>query len=125
MRMECLTHDFMYGTQALDEEYLGVDGQFGGVDQRKIFVFAEKYMPMLGYKKRFHLMNPMVPGLQGTKMSSSDPASKIDLLDDPQAVKQKVKRAFCEEGNIENNGILSFAKMVLFPLYSLKCVVLS
>ena len=28
--------------QALDEEYLGVDAQFGGVDQRKIFTFAEK-----------------------------------------------------------------------------------
>lgn len=30
------------GLQALDEEYLGVDAQFGGVDQRKIFMFAEK-----------------------------------------------------------------------------------
>lgn len=28
--------------QALDEEFLGVDVQFGGVDQRKIFTFAEK-----------------------------------------------------------------------------------
>lgn len=45
--------------QALDEEYLKVDAQFGGVDQRKIFMFAEKYMPQLGYQKRIHLMNPM------------------------------------------------------------------
>ena len=29
-------------SQALDEEYLKVDAQFGGVDQRKIFTFAEK-----------------------------------------------------------------------------------
>lgn len=29
-------------SQALDEQYLGVDAQFGGVDQRKIFTFAEK-----------------------------------------------------------------------------------
>lgn len=28
--------------QALDEEYLKVDAQFGGVDQRKIFTLAEK-----------------------------------------------------------------------------------
>ena len=28
--------------QALDEEYLKVDAQFGGEDQRKIFTFAEK-----------------------------------------------------------------------------------
>lgn len=45
--------------QALDEEYLKVDAQFGGVDQRKIFTFAEKYLPQLGYSKRAHLMNPM------------------------------------------------------------------
>ena len=32
------------GLQALDEEYLKVDCQFGGVDQRKIFTFAEKVM---------------------------------------------------------------------------------
>jgi hypothetical protein len=50
------------GLQALDEEYLGVDAQFGGVDQRKIFTYAEKYLPSLGYAKRAHLMNPMVPG---------------------------------------------------------------
>ncbi|XP_019863630.1 PREDICTED: tyrosine--tRNA ligase, cytoplasmic-like [Amphimedon queenslandica] len=30
------------GLQALDEEYLKVDAQFGGEDQRKIFTFAEK-----------------------------------------------------------------------------------
>jgi tyrosyl-tRNA synthetase len=28
--------------QAIDEEYLHVDAQFGGLDQRKIFTFAEK-----------------------------------------------------------------------------------
>ena len=85
------------GLQALDEEYLGVDAQFGGVDQRKIFVFAEKYLPILGYKKRAHLMNTMVGGLSGSKMSSSDPDSKIDLLDDAKTVKAKLGKAFCEE----------------------------
>ena len=47
------------GLQALDEEYLKVDAQFGGVDQRKIFTFAEKYLCKLGYQTRAHLMNPM------------------------------------------------------------------
>ncbi|ESO10885.1 hypothetical protein HELRODRAFT_97098 [Helobdella robusta] len=106
------------GLQALDEEYLKVDAQFGGVDQRKIFVFAEKYMPALGYEKRIHLMNPMVPGLTGTKMSSSEEDSKIDLLDSSASLKKKLKKAFCEPGNIENNGILAFTKSVLFPLNS-------
>lgn len=51
------------GLQALDEEYLKIDAQFGGVDQRKIFTFAEKYLPILGFKKRIHLMNPMSKNL--------------------------------------------------------------
>ncbi|XP_005159655.2 tyrosine--tRNA ligase, cytoplasmic isoform X1 [Danio rerio] len=106
------------GLQALDEEYLKVDAQFGGVDQRKIFTLAEKYLPSLGYTKRSHLMNPMVPGLTGSKMSSSEEESKIDLLDKNQDVKKKLKKAFCEPGNVENNGVLSFVKHVLFPLHS-------
>merc|ERR1712110_1207275 len=101
--------------QGLDEHYLGVDCQFGGVDQRKIFTFAEEFMPKLGYTKCSHLMNPMVPGITGDKMSSSDVDSKIDLLDTPQAVKKKIAKAFCEEGNIENNGILSFCEYVIYP----------
>jgi tyrosyl-tRNA synthetase len=48
--------------QALGEVYLDVDAQFGGLDQRKIFFFTEKQLPMLGYHKRAHLMNPMVRG---------------------------------------------------------------
>jgi tyrosyl-tRNA synthetase len=57
-----------------------------------------------------------VPGLTGTKMSSSEENSKIDLLDSQASIKKKIKTAFCEPGNTENNGILSFAKHVLFPL---------
>ncbi|KAF9447076.1 tyrosine tRNA ligase [Macrolepiota fuliginosa MF-IS2] len=108
------------GLQALDEEYLGVDFQFGGVDQRKIFTFAELYLPKLGYKKRAHLMNTMVPGLAGGKMSSSDPNSKIDFLDTPELVRKKLKAAFCEEGNIEENGVLAFVNAVLIPISQLR-----
>lgn len=104
------------GLQALDEEYLKCDAQFGGVDQRKIFTYAEKYLPSLGYAKRAHLMNPMVPGLTGSKMSSSEEDSKIDLLDSAASVKKKLKKAFCEPGNITDNGVLSFCKYVIFPV---------
>ncbi|KAK2570825.1 Tyrosine--tRNA ligase [Acropora cervicornis] len=76
-------------TEALDEEYLKVDAQFGGVDQRKIFTLAEK-------------------------------DSKIDLLDGASAVKKKLSKAFCEEGNIEDNGILAFAKFVIFSVLELR-----
>lgn len=103
--------------QGLDEQYLGVDCQFGGIDQRKIFTFAEEYMPKLGYKKCSHLMNRMVPGLTGDKMSSSVADSKIDLLDSAKDVTRKIKKAFCEEGNVEQNGLLAFCDAVLFPIY--------
>ena len=104
------------GLQALDEEYLKCDAQFGGVDQRKIFTYAEKYLPQLGYAKRAHLMNPMVPGLQGSKMSSSEEDSKVDLLDSAASLKKKLKKAFCEPGNTTDNGVLSFCKYVIFPV---------
>lgn len=107
--------------QALDEEHLGCDAQFGGVDQRKIFVLAEENLPSIGYKKRTHLMNPMVPGLtQGGKMSASDPNSKIDLLEGPKEVKKKINSAFAAPGIVEGNGLISFIEFVIFPIFEIK-----
>ncbi|CAI2292797.1 unnamed protein product [Caenorhabditis sp. 36 PRJEB53466] len=103
--------------QALDEQYLKVDGQFGGVDQRKIFILAEEQLPKLKLGKRWHLMNPMVPGLTGTKMSSSEEDSKIDVLDDPAKVLAKIEGAACSR-NEPDNGVLAFYNFVLFPIVS-------
>lgn len=101
--------------QALDEEYLGVDAQFGGVDQRKIFMHACKYMPKLKYKKRIYLMNPMMPGLSSEKMSSSDDMSKIDLLDGKKEIQKKISKCFCEPKN-PNTGVLLIFKHIIYPL---------
>ncbi|MFH1506646.1 MAG: tyrosine--tRNA ligase [archaeon] len=106
--------------QALDEEYLKVDVQYGGVDQRKILMFAREYLPKVGYKPRIEVMTPMIPGLTGTKMSASDESSKIDLLDDPEAVKKKMAKAFCPAGEIKDNGVLAFTKYVIFPMKDYK-----
>ena len=57
-----------------------------------------------------------MPGLTGGKMSSSEADSKIDLLDNAASIKTKIKKAFCEPGNVAENGLLSFTKHVLFPL---------
>jgi tyrosyl-tRNA synthetase len=99
--------------QALDEEYLGVDIQYGGVDQRKILMFAREYLPKIGYKPRIEVMTPLIPGLIGEKMSASKEESKIDLLDDDNTVHVKVNKAFCPAGVIEGNGVLAFAKHVI------------
>lgn len=101
--------------QSLDEEYLGVDVQYGGVDQRKILMFARENLPKLGYKQRVEFMTPMIPGLTGAKMSASVETSKIDLLNDEETVKKKISGAFCPEGQVEENGVLAFLKYVIIP----------
>ena len=65
-------------------------------------------------------MNAMVPGLAGGKMSASDPNSKIDFLDPPSVIKKKIKAAFCEPGNVTENGLLAFVKAVLIPISQLR-----
>lgn len=48
-------------------------------------------------------------------MSASDDESKIDLLDSADLIKSKLKKAFCEPGNVDDNGILAFCEHVIFP----------
>lgn len=59
--------------------------------------------------------------------TSADPATQpptsdanIEILDPPAAIKKKIKSAFLEEGNITINGLLLFARHVLFPISSLR-----
>jgi len=101
--------------QALDEEYLKVDIQYAGVDQRKIMVYAREYLPKIGYRPRLELMSPMIKGLVGEKMSSSIEATKIDLLDDGKNVKKKINGAECIEGD-PDNGIMSLLKYLIMIL---------
>lgn len=102
--------------QALDEVYLNADVQYGGVDQRKILMYARENLPKLNYSPRVEVMTPLLPGLTGKKMSASDPKSKIDLLDDEKIVQNKIQSAYCEEGNIQDNGVLAFLKNVILTL---------
>ena len=55
-------------------------------------MLSDIFLPKLGYKKRIHLMNPMIPSFNsnnGDKMSSSDINSKIDFLDSAKSIKKK------------------------------------
>jgi len=106
--------------QALDEQYLDVDCQLGGVDQRKIFTYAKEALPKLGYRMRAHIMNPMIPGLHGSKMSASDPDSKIDLLDPPEAVQKKLRKAEAAPREPEGNGVVALFESVMLPISELQ-----
>ncbi len=101
--------------QAADEQYLDVDAQLGGTDQRKIVVLAREKLPKLCYKPRIEILNPLIPGLIGEKMSASDEKTKIDLLDDEKTVRKKINSAVCVSGN-PKNGLMSFLKHVIMTI---------
>jgi tyrosyl-tRNA synthetase len=101
--------------QAVDEQYLNVDCQLGGTDQRKIMVLARENLPKIGYNSRIEIINPLIPGLIGKKMSASDPKSKIELLDDEQTIKKKINNADCVAGN-PDNGIMAFLKYIIMTM---------
>lgn len=123
--------------QMLDEHYMNVDIQFGGIDQRKIFMEAREMLPKIGYKKKIHLMTPIVGGMrtcaqvinQGeiddkinpsdeidNKMSSSNENSKIDILDSRKVVNKKINKIWSIEGDTEDNSLLELSKNILFPM---------
>jgi len=101
--------------QALDEEYLKVDAQLAGMDQRKIMVYAREYLPKIGYGQRIELMTPMIRGLIGEQMSSSIEGTKIDLLETEEKIKSKINKAECVEGN-PDNGLMALMRYLFFIL---------
>lgn len=102
--------------QALDEQYLDVDLQLGGLDQRHILVFDREYLPLLGYRKRAELMMPLVTSMNGpgVKMSSSLPGSYLKVHDSEGAVRRKIEGAYCPMGAANDNFVLQVIKMVVF-----------
>lgn len=102
--------------QALDEQHLNVDIQYGGHDQRKIMTFARENLPKMDYKPRVEVMTPMMAGLIGAKMSASVEESKIDLMDDEEMITKKMAKAYCPAGELKDNGIMDFLKYVLMVI---------
>lgn len=109
--------------QIEDVAALKADVALGGEDQRKIYMLGREILPGLGYKKPVCVFTPLLSGLAGGKMSSSEISSKIDLLDDEKALKKKIDNAYCPAGETENNGLLTFIQHFTFPhknLFTLK-----
>ncbi|RDL42175.1 Tyrosine--tRNA ligase [Venustampulla echinocandica] len=98
--------------QVLDEQYLDVDVQFGGKTIDPVSI----YSPW----RRAHLLSFMVPGINGGKMSSSDPDSKIDILDSAEVVAKKIRKSLAVPRIVEENGLLAFVEFVLLPAAALK-----
>ena len=93
---------------------LEVDVALGGIDQRGIYMLGRELLPELGHPKPACVFTPLLPGLTGNKMSSSDEKSKIDLLDDKKIIEKKVNSANCVAGELDN-GVIAFVEHFIFP----------
>ncbi|MBD3265860.1 tyrosine--tRNA ligase, partial [bacterium] len=50
------------------------------------------------------------------KMSKSKPNTAVFITDEPKAIKKKINKAFCPEGETEFNPVLNWAKHCIFML---------
>lgn len=99
--------------QMADIAILGVDAAVGGIDQRKIHMLAREYLPGKGYPSPVCLHVPILNGLDGKKMSSSQ-GNYISVADSEDAIRKKMKKAFCPP-EIEENPVLQVLKHHIFP----------
>ncbi len=106
--------------QTQDVFALDADVAYGGIDQRGIYMLSREVLPDLGYKKPICVFAPLLTGLTGGKMSASVKGSKIDLLDEPETIRDKVMDAYCPAGEKKDNGILEHLEMLIMPILDSK-----
>ncbi|WP_094226773.1 tyrosine--tRNA ligase [Methanolobus psychrotolerans] len=102
--------------QAVDIAMLGVDVAVGGIDQRKIHMLAREGLPSLGFAAPLCIHTPILLGLDGEKMSSSN-NNFISIDDSDEDIKKKVKKAFCPAEQINDNPIMELFKYHICPRY--------
>ncbi len=95
---------------------LDVDVAYAGLDQRRIYMLGREVLPKLDEEKPTCVFAPLLSGLSGGKMSASDESSKISIHDTPEDVKEKMKEAYCPQGEAEDNGVLEYTKYLIFPI---------
>jgi tyrosyl-tRNA synthetase len=111
--------------QAVDIHSLDLDIVHAGMDQRKIHMLVREIFPKMKWKVPVAVHHKLLPGLSEPsdaskeskilgKMSKSDPNSGIFIHDSDDQIKSKINKAWCEEGNTENNPLLEISKHVIF-----------
>jgi tyrosyl-tRNA synthetase len=99
--------------QMADIAMLGVDAAVGGIDQRKIHMLAREHLVNFGYKAPVCIHTPILNGLDGKKMSSSQ-GNYISVADSEDDIKKKCQKAFCPP-EIAENPILQIFQHHIFP----------
>ena len=113
--------------QAVDIHSLDVDIAHAGMDQRKIHMLVREIFPKMKWKVPIAIHHKLLPGLSKPpennnsqvlgKMSKSDPNSGIFIHNSDDEIRTKIKKAWCEEGNIENNPLLEISNQIIFHEY--------
>jgi tyrosyl-tRNA synthetase len=117
--------------QCSDIFHIDVDIAQLGMDQRKVNVLAREVAPKLGLKKPVAVHHHMLMGLKepktnlegveaiiAKKMSKSNPDSAIFMTDTKEEIEKKFNKAYCPEGQINNNPILEYCKYIIFEKIS-------
>ncbi len=99
--------------QMADIAMLGVDVAVGGIDQRKIHMLAREHLVNFGYKAPVCIHTPILNGLDGKKMSSSQ-GNYISVADSEEEIRKKCQKAFCPP-EIPENPILQIFQYHIFP----------
>ncbi len=109
--------------QVADIFFLQADIALGGMDQRKAHMLMRDVAPKLGRTPAVAIHTPLLCSLKGgasrmdpleAKMSKSDPSSALYLHDTPQALRDKLAKAYCPAKEVEGNPLLQLARFVLF-----------
>lgn len=132
--------------QVADIFMLGAKVTQLGMDQRKINMLAREIGPQLGYWKPVVVSHHMLMGLQKgkvesqhsdsegqqskvdsqntklqqtieRKMSKSNPDSAIFMTDTFEDIQRKINKAYCLEGDTQENPVLEYCKYIIFESF--------
>ncbi len=99
--------------QMADIAMLGADAAVGGIDQRKIHMLAREHLVNFGYPAPVCIHTPILNGIDGKKMSSSQ-GNYISVADTEEEIKKKCQKAFCPP-EIPENPVLQIFQHHIFP----------
>jgi tyrosyl-tRNA synthetase len=116
--------------QAADIHHLGADIAQLGMDQRKVNMLARDIFPKLGFVPPVVVSHHMLAGLTepktdaigveasiAKKMSKSNSNSAIFMTDTEEEINKKFKKAYCPEGQVEDNPVLEYFKYIVFEKF--------
>jgi tyrosyl-tRNA synthetase len=124
-----LSQYFYPPMQATDIKEIGADIPHGGMDQRKAHVLAREIYPKMGWTKPVAVHHHVLMGIAepikietkdkleqviASKMSKSKPWTAIFIHDTDQQIKDKLRKAWCPEKQVEMNPVLDMVEHVVF-----------